>query len=1481
MSTAMLDSMQRPYNRRTPQRKGQPSMSGEGLASRTPLRRRPGLAPHLTNKQRMQAAALRAELFAERQFRRHGRYIARHPIRTLLLACFLITSLFYPAVGIFLWSSKGGPGVSRGDARSVWRSLSTPLLDSFASSGRKHHNSLRDLRMIWDDASDLHAVDVRDVDTYSSSMAAAEWMMGTQSAHTQSSSPRADGAAEHVPCRSLRIEHVFVSTDDVIMGLGPRYGALHGPILRSALDLQRTIEAILQSDDESRPRSLPACIKAPEDGHCLSLSPLAYWSHNLDGLVSDSTPTSTVLASKRNYTEHGVPLRLSTTLAGRNHLFHHLPRADHLALTFFLEDSSGCKETVGSEVRDSTGRDINEESASHRAWLQMLRNVTSNRVNLLSSDYRAPKETILRFTPKHPSSAFPVHRALLIAAYVAMFAWLTRNFTKMRKVHSKYGLAFTACVELVISMTLAVSICALSGVRLTLLPWEILPFVIVVIGSENTFVLTNAIISTPISLTVSSRVATGLGKVGVPIAVTVFSDVLLMSVIAALVDVRAVREFCIFAIFALLVDFVMQMTMYTTVLTIDMQRLELADLLSQDYAPQEQITLEDEDSHSEIGPDFVGELSPVDEKEPQWLGSDETNRSTFIKVSCRAAWRARTARTVSLSLLLALLFGIYIYHGSGYSSQQIYRLGSSDASSATSLLQATAAHPLNASSGESGFDPFAHLASSGTQRPAAPPMPWWYSSPSARFWHALNPEDAPHCRVKIEPWTVVSLSAATSHHVGKQRSFASWAIFRPRVRAFIWFLKLVVLPIAGTTAILWVLLLYLLKDTELLEAQQGKLDAIDQDDKAENSNQIDHAQQISGMPLDAVVHLESSAHASDIVMTASGGQFLVSIARDWTLHVWRPSRRGNKAIRTDLNKLLGSNFSPPSTMDVATSENILIIGHANGGITLFTLSSLRLLRSSLQAKTSDVSPNTRAVCAMLAPRPAQASPTNAVSVLTFHRDGSVWSWSMKDFYCTTLVSATKEYNWNSIAVSAGLDSTDHIRALASGDGRVQIYRTDAKVGIVCIAQSSPCDTQVCSVALKMSTNTGGGGSIILDQEAQQVLMLAIGTTNGQIITLDGTATNEIAARHHAPGNAVMNLRILTHDASDSSASSDDHRKALVAFTAGRVSVLELVCNGVLNDRSRAQDLDCSSEGGVQRLQQSDVKYAANGQALPHRGLHSPQKRSFEMPAALNGIDKGVPQQLAASSDGTSPMNDAETAENRNWSWSIVAEFDCRRGGAAVVIDDDAPVILGIRRRAEEKRTGSYGTGTDSTFGASSRPLQPRWEIFEVCLDDLLDMAAATRVAPSSSVVHAPISSLSLSQLNVLVRRSALPLEEASKTMTLNQTVDPDLASTSASGTWPTNTARVITRTRGPALDKSSSLSFTRLDRISAFYKNLGSFEATSNRRDQRGVHPSWHRTSEDRLRGGISFVFGNALGVVYARSGERTSDTNSRTGSKA
>ena len=538
------------------------------------------------------------------KFRDHGRRISRHQISTLLICSLVITSLFYPAVGIYFWASKGGPGVIRGDAASVWRSLSTPFMDSFVGSGRKHITSLSDLRMIWDDASDFNALDVRDArDSYGTRVA----QQILRSFPTDA--PDTDVADSRPTCKTIRVEHVFVTTEEVMAGLGPRFGVLDKPVLQSALKLQTAIQDQVSPSIASgikTPASselVPAsssdsdlnftCIRAlrtspttssmgaaASDPTCLVLSPLEYWHMSPDRIQADPEPAKSVLKSSLNSTSQGVPLTVKTTLAGRWHLFKKLPRAEYLALTFFLvsEDDQSC----GYETRHPPFKKSASESATvsqfHARWLKLLRSVTSGQVGLVPSQQTVSHELVLRFAPRQPYSSWNRGHILLLSGYALALAYISRGLIKMRKVHSRFGMAFSGLTEVVISMITSISICALLGIRLTLVPWELLPFVVLVVGSENMFIMTNAVVNTPLSLTVPARIAHGLGNIGGPIMMTTLADITLLGTISLFIGVRAVKEFCVFAIMSLVMDFFLQMTFIITILSIDMQRLEVSPI---------------------------------------------------------------------------------------------------------------------------------------------------------------------------------------------------------------------------------------------------------------------------------------------------------------------------------------------------------------------------------------------------------------------------------------------------------------------------------------------------------------------------------------------------------------------------------------------------------------------------------------------------------------------------------------------------------------------------------------------------------------------------------------------------------------------------------------------------------------------------------------------------------------------------------------
>ncbi len=95
---------------------------------------------------------------------------------------------------------------------------------------------------------------------------------------------------------------------------------------------------------------------------------------------------------------------------------------------------------------------------------------------------------------------------------------------------------------------------------------------------------------------------------------------------------------------------------------------------------------------------------------------------------------------------------------------------------------------------------------------------------SSHFWRLFNPQNDALLHLRIEPPSLVTLAGShTPHpsdeppvHHAKRR-----AVLR-NLRPLIWAVKIVLLPMSATAFALWCLLLWLLKDAELLEAQRDR-----------------------------------------------------------------------------------------------------------------------------------------------------------------------------------------------------------------------------------------------------------------------------------------------------------------------------------------------------------------------------------------------------------------------------------------------------------------------------------------------------------------------------------------------------------------------------------------------------------------------------------------------------------------------------------
>ncbi|KAK1806578.1 hypothetical protein P4O66_005088, partial [Electrophorus voltai] len=165
----------------------------------------------------------------------------------------------------------------------------------------------------------------------------------------------------------------------------------------------------------------------------------------------------------------------------------------------------------------------------------------------------------------------------LVTTYIILFAYIYFSTRKIDMVKSKWGLALAAVVTVLSSLLMSVGLCSLFGLTPTLNGGEIFPYLVVVIGLENVLVLTKSVVSTPVDLEVKLRIAQGLSSESWSIMKNMATELVII-LIGYFTLVPAIQEFCLFAVVGLVSDFFLQMFFFTTVLSIDIRRMELADL---------------------------------------------------------------------------------------------------------------------------------------------------------------------------------------------------------------------------------------------------------------------------------------------------------------------------------------------------------------------------------------------------------------------------------------------------------------------------------------------------------------------------------------------------------------------------------------------------------------------------------------------------------------------------------------------------------------------------------------------------------------------------------------------------------------------------------------------------------------------------------------------------------------------------------------
>lgn len=237
----------------------------------------------------------------------------------------------------------------------------------------------------------------------------------------------------------------------------------------------------------------------------------------------------------------------------------------------------------------------------------------------------------------------------------------------------------------------------------------------------------------------------------------------------------------------------------------------------------------------------------------------------------RSVLRARTAKSGSLMLLLVSIAGIYYF-------TERNRSRMTAAASFYGYQPTSTSTSAYASPTETGGAELAVL------------------SASEAFWRSLNPRGFQSIRIGIPPSSITILPRAGHSMLPadiRRLTVPSWNMRLPSLVPLWNFVKLVIVPQAATALALYGLLLYLLKDTDLLASQRNRLGRGEtaSDDESDDGGASKEPQTLSKMPMAAMigVYMLPASHECDIdvIAASADGTLSVSVGVDNSICLWR------------------------------------------------------------------------------------------------------------------------------------------------------------------------------------------------------------------------------------------------------------------------------------------------------------------------------------------------------------------------------------------------------------------------------------------------------------------------------------------------------------------------------------------------------------------------------------------------------------------
>ncbi|XP_057440804.1 uncharacterized protein LOC130732832 [Lotus japonicus] len=223
-----------------------------------------------------------------------------------------------------------------------------------------------------------------------------------------------------------------------------------------------------------------------------------------------------------------------------------------------------------TKVGDENGKAIAWEKAFIQlAKEELLPMVQSSNLTLSFSSESSIEEEL-----KRESTADII---TILVSYIVMFAYIsvTLGDTPPRLssfyLSSKVLLGLLGVLLVVLSILGSVGLFSALGVKSTLIIMEVIPFLVLAVGVDNMCIIVDAVKRQSSDLPIEEQISNAMGEVGPSITLASLSEVLAFAV-GSFISMPACRVFSMMAALAVLLDFLLQVTAFVALVTLDFVR---------------------------------------------------------------------------------------------------------------------------------------------------------------------------------------------------------------------------------------------------------------------------------------------------------------------------------------------------------------------------------------------------------------------------------------------------------------------------------------------------------------------------------------------------------------------------------------------------------------------------------------------------------------------------------------------------------------------------------------------------------------------------------------------------------------------------------------------------------------------------------------------------------------------------------------------